>query len=87
MIYSVIIPTKDGAETLPALLAALATQKTDAQVEILAIDSGSRDGSVALLKYGSPIPTSTSNASRSTTERSTGLAMFSASSVVNTSMR
>ena len=50
MIYSVVIPTKDGAETLPALLEALAAQKTDAQVEILAIDSGSRDGSVALLK-------------------------------------
>lgn len=50
MIYSVIIPTKDGAETLPALLAALSTQKTEAQVEIVAVDSGSRDESVKLLQ-------------------------------------
>jgi rhamnosyltransferase len=43
---TIIIPTLNGAGTLPALLAALRR----ADVEIIAIDSGSRDETVALLR-------------------------------------
>lgn len=44
---SVVIPVKDGARWLPELLAALAREAPD---ELLAIDSGSTDGSVELLR-------------------------------------
>ncbi|WP_320670237.1 glycosyltransferase family 2 protein [Patulibacter defluvii] len=44
---SVIVPVKDGARHLPALLAALARQPAH---ELLIVDSGSRDGSVALAR-------------------------------------
>ena len=49
---SAIIPTLNGAATLPALLAALAHERAPghALVEIVAIDSGSRDGTQALLE-------------------------------------
>jgi rhamnosyltransferase len=47
---SVLIPVKDGADTLPQLLDALASQQTKLDVETFAIDSGSRDGSVELMK-------------------------------------
>ena len=47
---SAIIPTKGGAATLPALLAALAREATRVPLEIVAIDSGSRDGTVELLR-------------------------------------
>jgi len=49
---SAIIPTLDGAATLPPLLAALARQRKPggALHEIVAIDSGSRDGTPALLE-------------------------------------
>jgi rhamnosyltransferase len=46
---SVVIPVRDGAHDLPALLAALAAQDLGA-LELLAIDSGSRDGSPELLE-------------------------------------
>ena len=47
---SVIIPTLNGAATLPALLDALTRVPARHQLEIIAIDSGSRDGSVELLR-------------------------------------
>ncbi len=47
---SIVIPTKDGAETLPQLLAALAKQDASFDHEIVAIDSGSTDGSVEILR-------------------------------------
>jgi rhamnosyltransferase len=47
---SVIIPTLNGAATLPALLAALASAGERHPLEIVAIDSGSRDGTAALLR-------------------------------------
>lgn len=46
MRVSAAIPTLDGAATLPALLAALRR----AEVEVVAVDSGSRDGTPELLR-------------------------------------
>jgi len=45
---SVVIPVLDGAADLPRLLAALASQ--DEALEVIAIDSGSRDGSASLIE-------------------------------------
>jgi O-antigen biosynthesis protein len=47
---SVVIPVKDGARYLEQLLAAVGEQGRD--VELLAIDSGSTDGSVELARAG-----------------------------------
>src|SRR5690349_17550862 len=47
---SIVIPTRNGADTLPAVLDALARQRIELAVETLAIDSGSTDGTVALLR-------------------------------------
>ncbi len=44
---SVVIPVKDGARYLEELLAALRREGAD---EVLVIDSGSRDGSVAIAR-------------------------------------
>jgi rhamnosyltransferase len=49
-IVSIVIPTKDGIEFLPAVLEVLAHQRTEAAVEIVAVDSGSKDGTLELLK-------------------------------------
>jgi len=49
-IVSVVIPTKNGAEFLPAVLHALVVQRTKSEVEIIAVDSGSNDGTLDLLK-------------------------------------
>jgi rhamnosyltransferase len=46
---SVVVPVKDGAPHLPALLAALGQQDLEGGLEIVAVDSGSVDGSLALL--------------------------------------
>jgi rhamnosyltransferase len=46
---SVIIPTLNGAASLPALLAALARARARHSLEIVAIDSGSRDATLDLL--------------------------------------
>ena len=46
---SAVIPTLNGAATLPALLAALKRQKGRGLYEIIAIDSGSRDATRELL--------------------------------------
>jgi rhamnosyltransferase len=47
---SAIIPTLDGAATLPPLLDALSRARSRHALEIVAIDSGSRDGTVQLLE-------------------------------------
>lgn len=47
---SVIIPTLNGAPTLNLLLSAVARAGKRTPLEIVAIDSGSRDGTVPLLK-------------------------------------
>lgn len=46
---SVVVPVKDGAAHLPALLAALREQQVTGGFELVALDSGSRDGSRELL--------------------------------------
>lgn len=50
---SVILPTLNGAATLPALLAALARAGAHHAIEIIAIDSGSRDATTDLLRAAS----------------------------------
>jgi len=47
---SVVVPTCNGAATLPALLDVIAGQVIDADVDVVAIDSGSDDDSVAILR-------------------------------------
>ena len=48
--YSAVIPTRNGAATLPALLDALRAQRTSGALEIIAVDSGSTDGTIELLQ-------------------------------------
>jgi rhamnosyltransferase len=47
---SIVIPTLNGADTLPAVLDAIARQRIDVPVETIAVDSGSTDTTVALLQ-------------------------------------
>jgi rhamnosyltransferase len=47
---SIVIPTRNGAATLPALLDAIWRQRSPWPVETIAIDSGSTDGTVDLLR-------------------------------------
>jgi rhamnosyltransferase len=47
---SVVLPTRNGAATLPAVLDALARQRVDFPFEIVAVDSGSSDGTPELLR-------------------------------------
>ena len=47
---SVLLVTRDGMETLPAVLDALDDQQVDAEVELVAVDSGSTDGTAELLR-------------------------------------
>ncbi len=49
-LVSIALVTRNGAATLPALLDSLRGQRLDAAVEIVAVDSGSTDGSAALLE-------------------------------------
>jgi rhamnosyltransferase len=46
---SIVLPTRNGAATLPALLDALWAQKTGRSIEIIAVDSGSTDATVEIL--------------------------------------
>jgi rhamnosyltransferase len=50
---SIVVPTFNGASTLPALLDAIARQRIERPFEVVAIDSGSTDGSVELLRTAS----------------------------------
>ena len=47
---SIVIPTRNGMDTLPGVLAAIAAQRIDEPVEIVAIDTASTDGTPALLQ-------------------------------------
>lgn len=47
---SIVILTRNGAETLPAVLAGLARQRSDLSFEVVAVDSGSTDGTLNLLQ-------------------------------------
>jgi len=49
-LVSIVIPTRDGAGTLPELLAAVRRQEAPFAFEIVAVDSGSRDATLALLR-------------------------------------
>lgn len=49
-LVSVIVPTLNGARTLPALLAAVARAAARQPLELVAIDSGSTDGTIELLR-------------------------------------
>jgi rhamnosyltransferase len=49
-LVSIVIPTRNGAATLPAVLAAIRTQRVDFSFETIAIDSGSTDGTSAYLR-------------------------------------
>ena len=49
-LVSIVVPTLDGAATLPALLDAIAAQRTDFPFETVAVDSGSADGSIDLMR-------------------------------------
>ncbi|HXT70398.1 MAG TPA: glycosyltransferase [Vicinamibacterales bacterium] len=46
---SVVVPVLNGASTLPALFSSLNAQRVDGPIEIIAVDSGSTDGSLDLL--------------------------------------
>jgi rhamnosyltransferase len=48
--FSIVIPTRNGGATLPALLDRLWDQRITGLLEILAVDSGSTDGTVQLLR-------------------------------------
>jgi rhamnosyltransferase len=47
---SIVLPTRNGGATLPSLLDALQRQRIDVPYEVIALDSGSTDGSVELLR-------------------------------------
>ena len=47
--FSVVIPTRNGAASLPALLDSIWSQRTTGLVEIIAVDSGSSDGTLDIL--------------------------------------
>jgi rhamnosyltransferase len=47
---SIVIPTKNGEKTLPAVLHAIWQQRFTGGIEVVAVDSGSTDGTVDLLK-------------------------------------
>jgi rhamnosyltransferase len=47
---SIVVPTRNGAATLPALLDSIAGQRVDFPIEVVAVDSASTDGTPALLE-------------------------------------
>jgi rhamnosyltransferase len=46
-LISIVIPVKDGGSDLVRCLEKISTQRVDDEVEVVVVDSGSRDGSVA----------------------------------------
>jgi rhamnosyltransferase len=48
---SIVLPTRNGAATLPAVLDALSRQQVDFPFEVVAVDSDSSDGTADLLRY------------------------------------
>lgn len=48
-LVSIAVVTRNGGETLPSLLDALSRQRVDFRFEVVAVDSGSTDGSAELL--------------------------------------
>ena len=49
-LVSIVVPTFNGAATLPDLLSAVRAQHADFAFEVIAVDSGSTDGTVPLLE-------------------------------------
>ena len=49
-LVSIVLPTLNGAATLPALLDALARQRTNFAFEVIAVDSSSSDGTAGMLR-------------------------------------
>src|SRR5205085_11602096 len=49
-VVSIVVPTRNGAGTLPALLDAIALQRVDVPYEVIAVDSSSTDGTPELLR-------------------------------------
>jgi rhamnosyltransferase len=49
-LVSIVLPTRNGAATLPAVLDAIARQRVDFEFEVVAVDSGSHDGTPAILR-------------------------------------
>jgi len=49
-LVNVVIPTKDAGEQFRQTLSAISSQRTGHEVEVLVIDSGSDDGTVALAR-------------------------------------
>jgi len=47
---SIVLPTRNGAATLPSLFEAVARQRVDFPFEVVAVDSSSSDGTAALLR-------------------------------------
>lgn len=47
---SIVLPTRNGAATLPAVLDAISHQRVDYPFEIIAVDSSSTDGTAELLR-------------------------------------
>jgi len=55
MIISIVIPTLNGAEHLPALFDKIKVQKTSHDIELSIIDSGSKDETIQIIKNYSKI--------------------------------
>lgn len=49
-LVSIVVPTFNGGRTLPGLLAAVRAQRVDFDFELIAVDSGSSDATIALIK-------------------------------------
>jgi rhamnosyltransferase len=49
-LVSIVLPTRNGAATLPAVLDAIARQQVDFRFELVVVDSSSTDRSAALLR-------------------------------------
>ena len=52
LLVSIVIPTRNGAATLPPLLDAIRRQRVDFGIEVVAVDSTSTDGTRGLLDTG-----------------------------------